>query len=92
MIHAFLFVTYKNTDHSAHGYNFVSNMNRINKAASKHWWRCDGPCHNRPPYFGIIKRARNRVPGPNDYWWNDHKKSCSGKYIKFQIKEPPPDG
>uniref|UniRef100_A0A6B2FXT3 SprT-like domain-containing protein Spartan (Trinotate prediction) n=1 Tax=Myxobolus squamalis TaxID=59785 RepID=A0A6B2FXT3_MYXSQ len=107
MIHAFLFVTYKNTDHSAHGYNFISNMNRINKAASvnitvfhnffnevsflkKHWWRCDGPCHNRPPYFGIIKRARNRAPGPNDFWWNDHKKSCSGRYIK--IKEPAPDG
>lgn len=31
-----------------------------------HWWKCDGKCQNQPPYHGMVKRARNRAPGPND--------------------------
>ncbi|KFM57343.1 Zinc finger RAD18 domain-containing protein, partial [Stegodyphus mimosarum] len=34
-----------------------------------HWWKCDGPCQNKHPFFGIVKRAMNRAPGPNDNWW-----------------------
>ena len=51
-----------------------------------HWWRCDGPCQNRPPYFGFVKRAMNRAPSERDPWWNDHRQKCNGKFIK--IKEP----
>ncbi|CAB1416930.1 unnamed protein product [Pleuronectes platessa] len=32
----------------------------------QHWWRCDGPCQNRKPYFGYVKRAMNRVPSAQD--------------------------
>lgn len=52
----------------------------------KHVWQCDGPCKHRPPYYGQVKRAINRAPGPRDPWWADHQSRCGGTYIK--IKEP----
>ncbi|XP_042359382.1 DNA-dependent metalloprotease SPRTN [Plectropomus leopardus] len=52
----------------------------------QHWWRCDGPCQNRRPYFGYVKRAMNRAPSAQDPWWEDHKRSCGGTYTK--VKEP----
>eukprot|EP00731_Ephydatia_muelleri_P027277 Em0019g150a len=52
----------------------------------QHWWRCTGPCRNRPPYYGFVKRAMNRAPSPQDQWWAKHETSCGGKYIK--VKEP----
>lgn len=52
----------------------------------QHWWRCDGPCQNRKPFFGYVKRAMNRAPAPRDPWWNEHKSSCGGTFYK--IKEP----
>ncbi|TGZ72337.1 hypothetical protein CRM22_002145 [Opisthorchis felineus] len=51
-----------------------------------HWWRCTGPCQQRPPFFGYVKRAMNRAPGPNDTWWSQHQATCSGRFVK--IKEP----
>lgn len=47
----------------------------------QHWWRCNGPCMERSPYFGWVKRAMNRAPGPNDTWWATHKQSCSGNKL-----------
>lgn len=52
----------------------------------KHWWRCDGVCKVQKPYFGYVKRTSNRAPGPNDFWWNQHKNNCGGSFIK--VKEP----
>lgn len=52
----------------------------------QHWWRCNGPCNKRKPFFGLVRRAMNRPPGPNDFWWAEHSKTCSGQFIK--IKEP----
>ncbi|GFU26273.1 sprT-like domain-containing protein Spartan, partial [Nephila pilipes] len=52
----------------------------------RHWWKCDGPCQNRRPFYGIVKRAMNRAPGPRDNWWAQHQASCGGKFSK--IKEP----
>merc|ERR1719400_495243 len=37
-------------------------------------------------FFGLVKRAMNRVPGPNDNWWSRHQSTCGGTYTK--IKEP----
>ncbi|KAL7286920.1 hypothetical protein TKK_0018864 [Trichogramma kaykai] len=56
------------------------------KFYQQHWWRCNGPCQNRAPFFGTVRRAMNRAPGPNDLWWNEHEATCGGKFIK--IKEP----
>lgn len=52
----------------------------------QHWWKCDGPCQKRPPYYGMVKRAMNRAPSPRDPWWPDHQRTCGGTYTK--IKEP----
>ncbi|XP_068433870.1 DNA-dependent metalloprotease SPRTN [Clinocottus analis] len=52
----------------------------------QHWWKCNGPCQNRRPYFGFVKRAMNRAPSAQDPWWADHKRTCGGTYIK--VKEP----
>ncbi|KAM9316731.1 DNA-dependent metalloprotease SPRTN [Gastrophryne carolinensis] len=52
----------------------------------KHWWRCNGPCQNRKPYFGYVKRAMNRAPSSNDPWWSVHQRTCGGTFLK--IKEP----
>jgi hypothetical protein len=57
------------------------------KLYQQHWWRCDGPCQKRPPYFGMVKRAMNRAPGPTDFWWEEHQASCGGRYAK--VHEPP---
>ncbi|KAJ4443499.1 hypothetical protein ANN_05171, partial [Periplaneta americana] len=56
------------------------------KLYQQHWWRCDGPCQKRPPYFGMVKRAMDRAPGPTDFWWKDHQERCGGRYIK--VREP----
>nr|XP_030695412.1 sprT-like domain-containing protein Spartan isoform X5 [Globicephala melas] len=52
----------------------------------RHWWRCNGPCQHKKPYYGYVKRATNRAPSAHDYWWAEHQKTCGGTYIK--IKEP----
>uniref|UniRef100_A0A3P9AL09 DNA-dependent metalloprotease SPRTN n=1 Tax=Esox lucius TaxID=8010 RepID=A0A3P9AL09_ESOLU len=52
----------------------------------QHWWRCDGPCQTRRPYFGYVKRSMNRAPSSQDPWWGEHLRSCGGTYTK--IKEP----
>ena len=53
-----------------------------------HIWRCDGPCATRAPYFGYVRRAMNRAPGPTDSWWTDHRAKCGGAYSK--VAGPPP--
>ncbi|KAF2461012.1 SprT-like family-domain-containing protein [Lineolata rhizophorae] len=52
----------------------------------RHVWQCDGPCKERPPYFGLVKRAMNRPPGKSDHWWARHQQECGGTYTK--IAEP----
>ncbi|XP_033317361.1 sprT-like domain-containing protein Spartan [Bombus bifarius] len=52
----------------------------------QHWWRCNGPCQKKAPYFGTVRRAMNRAPGPSDFWWKEHQQTCGGQFIK--IKEP----
>ncbi|XP_004712229.1 DNA-dependent metalloprotease SPRTN isoform X1 [Echinops telfairi] len=52
----------------------------------RHWWRCNGPCQYREPYYGYVKRSVNRAPSAHDYWWAEHQSTCGGTYIK--IKEP----
>ncbi|NXM30937.1 SPRTN protein, partial [Oxyruncus cristatus] len=52
----------------------------------QHWWRCNGPCQNRGPYFGYVKRSMNRAPSAHDLWWDDHQKTCGGTFTK--VKEP----
>ncbi len=52
----------------------------------KHWWKCNGPCQNRSPFFGTVHRAMNRAPSHHDPWWTEHQKTCGGTYLK--IKEP----
>ncbi|KAI4897810.1 hypothetical protein NFI96_022963 [Prochilodus magdalenae] len=52
----------------------------------QHWWRCNGPCQTRKPFFGYVKRAMNRAPSARDPWWEDHRRSCGGTFTK--IKEP----
>lgn len=53
-----------------------------------HWWRCDGPCQHRRPYFGIVKRTMNRPPSDKDLWWADHQRTCGGTFIKIREPEP----
>lgn len=52
----------------------------------RHWWRCDGPCQFKKPYYGYVKRSTNRAPSAHDYWWATHQKTCGGTYVK--VKEP----
>ncbi|CAE1298778.1 SPRTN [Acanthosepion pharaonis] len=52
----------------------------------QHWWRCNGHCRNWRPYYGWVKRATNRAPSKNDFWWAQHQQTCGGQYIK--VKEP----
>jgi hypothetical protein len=56
-----------------------------------HVWQCDGPCKERSPSFGSVKRSMNRPPGESDFWWNDHQKECGGKFSKIAEPEPTKD-
>lgn len=51
----------------------------------QHWWRCNGSCQTRKPYFGMVRRATNRAPGPNDRWWVEHTRTCGGTFIKVKM-------
>ncbi|RUS90566.1 hypothetical protein EGW08_001654 [Elysia chlorotica] len=52
----------------------------------QHWWKCDGPCQKRPPYYGMVKRAMNRAPSLRDPWFGEHQATCGGTFLK--VKEP----
>ncbi|EDO43066.1 predicted protein, partial [Nematostella vectensis] len=52
----------------------------------QHWWKCNGPCQNRPPFYGVVKRSMNRAPAPRDTWWAEHQAKCGGTFSK--VKEP----
>lgn len=56
--------------------------------ARKHVWLCNGKKCNRPPFFGVVKRARNMPPGPQDYWFAKHNAECGGRFIKVVEPEP----
>ncbi|KAI1318532.1 hypothetical protein EDD11_006414 [Mortierella claussenii] len=51
-----------------------------------HIWKCNGPCQQRPPYYGVVKRSMNRPPQPADRWYAEHQQTCGGTYTK--ISEP----
>ena len=51
-----------------------------------HVWRCTGPCKDRPPYHGWVRRAMNRPPGPSDSWFYNHETTCGGEWVK--VSEP----
>ncbi|XP_050068945.1 DNA-dependent metalloprotease SPRTN-like [Anopheles maculipalpis] len=53
-----------------------------------HWWKCNGPCQHKHPFYGLVKRTTNRKPGSYDFWWQEHKQTCGGEFIK--IREPSP--
>lgn len=63
------------------GYNITIYHNFIDEVQHfrQHWWKCNKCNH-------ILKRAMNRKPGPNDWWYGRHQAKCGGEYIK--IKEP----
>lgn len=44
----------------------------------QHWWRCNGECQHRGPFYGWVKRAMNRAPSRNDFWWEQHQQTCNG--------------
>ncbi|KAF2189737.1 hypothetical protein K469DRAFT_737002 [Zopfia rhizophila CBS 207.26] len=52
-----------------------------------HIWQCNGPCKERSPYFGLVKRSMNRAPGKSDSWWEKHEIECGGTYTKIQEPE-----
>ncbi|XP_045584641.2 DNA-dependent metalloprotease SPRTN isoform X1 [Procambarus clarkii] len=49
-----------------------------------HVYRCDGPCTTRRPFFGILRRAIERPPGPSDKWWARHQQECGGTFHKIE--------
>jgi SprT-like domain-contaning protein Spartan len=49
----------------------------------EHVWLCDGKCAKVPPHFGVVKRARNMPPGPQDWWFEKHKLTCGGSHVKI---------
>lgn len=52
----------------------------------KWWWRCDGRCRSKPPYYGYVKRAVNRPPQAADWWFAKHQQECGGKF--HLVKSP----
>lgn len=57
--------------------------------ARQHVWLCDGRiCPKRAPYYGVVMRARNMPPGPQDWWFAKHGTFCGGRYLK--VLEPAP--
>ncbi|NXR61258.1 SPRTN protein, partial [Rhadina sibilatrix] len=63
-------------------HNFYDEIN----VYRQHWWRCNGSCQNRAPYYGYVKRSMNRAPSAHDFWWDEHQRTCGGTFTK--VKEP----
>ncbi|NXR81062.1 SPRTN protein, partial [Pycnonotus jocosus] len=63
-------------------HNFYDEINLYRQ----HWWRCNGPCRSRAPYYGYVKRSMNRAPSAHDFWWEEHQRTCGGTFTK--VKEP----
>jgi predicted SprT family Zn-dependent metalloprotease len=55
-------------------------------------YRCDGPCRNRPPYYGLVRRSMRRQPGPSDRWWEEHRQQCGGTYHRIDDEDDDDDG
>lgn len=71
------------------GYN-ISVYHTFHKEVNRHLnhiWLWDGPCQKKAPYYGVVKRATNRAPGKNDYWWESHKKNWGGTFNKIWSKD-----
>nr|CAI5831431.1 unnamed protein product [Callosobruchus analis] len=50
----------------------------------QHWWRCNGPCQKWRPNFGLVRKMRNKPPGPSERWWKKHSMECGGTFIKVR--------
>ncbi|VEN42915.1 unnamed protein product [Callosobruchus maculatus] len=50
----------------------------------QHWWRCNGPCQKWRPNFGLVRKMRNKPPGPSERWWKKHSRDCGGTFIKVR--------
>ncbi|XP_037938119.1 uncharacterized protein LOC119671514 [Teleopsis dalmanni] len=48
------------------------------------WWRCNGICQNRSPFYGYVKRSSNRAPSAHDQWWSEHQRRCGGTFLKIK--------
>ncbi|KAJ1927639.1 hypothetical protein IWQ60_002742 [Tieghemiomyces parasiticus] len=57
-----------------------------------HVWRCNGPCQERGPYFGYVRRSMNRSPQPADPWFSQHRATCGGTFTKISAPAPAPPG
>ncbi|KAH0542005.1 hypothetical protein FGG08_003554 [Glutinoglossum americanum] len=55
-----------------------------------HIWQCSGNCRQKPPHFGLVKRAMNRPPGKSDSWFARHEEECGGVWTKIAEPEPKP--
>ncbi|XP_053568189.1 DNA-dependent metalloprotease SPRTN-like [Bombina bombina] len=44
------------------------------------WYRCDGPCNTKKPYYGFCVPYSCAKPS----WWDQHKTNCGGKFKKVQ--------
>ncbi|KAH0558398.1 hypothetical protein GP486_004944 [Trichoglossum hirsutum] len=53
-----------------------------------HIWQCSGICRQKPPHFGLVKRAMNRPPGKSDAWFARHEEECGGTWEKIAEPEP----
>jgi hypothetical protein len=73
-------------DHGGYNINEFHEFHDEVDSYRTHIWQCDGPCRDRPPHFGLVKRTMNRPPGKSDIWWEKHGAECGGSYTK--IAEP----
>ncbi|XP_068239545.1 DNA-dependent metalloprotease SPRTN-like [Palaemon carinicauda] len=60
-------------------HNFEKEVNKFRVNV----YRCDGPCVKKRPFFGILRRAIQRPPGPGDKWWAQHQLECGGTFHKI---------
>merc|ERR1719223_2519321 len=102
MIHAYVFVVVKNfsESHGKIFQSHMNRINKMantritiyhswyneTQSLKQHWWRCQGSCRDRAPYFGYVKRSMNRAPSKNDFWYKSHMATCEGSFVK--VREP----
>eukprot|EP01057_Protomagalhaensia_wolfi_P005211 Protomagalhaensia_wolfi_Nauph_80__5210@NODE_55_length_4132_cov_174_239922_g46_i0_p1_GENE_NODE_55_length_4132_cov_174_239922_g46_i0NODE_55_length_4132_cov_174_239922_g46_i0_p1_ORF_typecomplete_len285_score38_17SprTlike/PF10263_9/6_5e25Peptidase_M76/PF09768_9/0_08Hormone_6/PF00236_18/0_93Hormone_6/PF00236_18/1_9e02_NODE_55_length_4132_cov_174_239922_g46_i08481702 len=89
--HGAVFCKFMNTINEATGLRITvyHSFNEEVEHARKHVWRCNGPCQNSKPYYGYVKRAMNRAPGPSD-WWSDIEVSVAASMLRSQAQTSMP--
>lgn len=53
----------------------------------QYWWRCNGICQDRGPFFGFVQTETASSPDNEVQWYAKHQELCGGTFMKIKGPE-----